>query len=141
MTIPKYKYIGGHEILCDEHMLSATELAKRYGIVTVNDKPNGLLVCHLLNDYIYDSKIFMYEYYYPHAHGIMRVYPFALYDKVLNNFILKLNENTEYEYITKDTRKGIKKIKYKYKSTNKIIDTNMEEKINGNRNESMSTLR
>lgn len=142
MTIPQYKYIKGCEVLSDEHMLSATEIAKLYGLLTVNGKPNGLLACHILSDYVYKTNLNIAEYYYPHSHGVMRVYPSALYDKALTEFIFPLEENQVYTYTTRDQGKGRRKINYRYKQVQKVYSiTEMKEKKNHGRNEGMSTLR
>ena len=52
-----YKYIKGHEVVMDEHMLSATELAKIYGLYTLNNNPNGLLVTRILADYVSSNNL------------------------------------------------------------------------------------
>ena len=59
-----YKYIKGHEVVMDEHMLSATELAKIYGLYTLNNNPNGLLVTRILADYVSSNNLNVSEYYY-----------------------------------------------------------------------------
>ena len=87
-----YKYIKGREVLVDEHMLSATELAKIYGLYTSNGNPNGILVRQVLLDYVKDTKLNISEYYYPHGHGVMRVYPQILYDRALSEFVFNLEE-------------------------------------------------
>ena len=120
-----YKYIKGHEVLVDEHMLSATELAKIYGLYTSNGNPNGILVRQVLLDYVKDTKLNISEYYYPHGHGVMRVYPQILYDRALSEFVFNLEEGKEYTYIVHDdNNKGKSKINYKYKqrqNQNRII--------------------
>lgn len=114
MTTPQYKYIEGREVLCDEHMLSATEIAKLYGITTANDKPNGALVCNVLADYINSVGASMPEYYYPHSHGVMKVYPRMLYTKALNDFTQNLHKGEKYMYMTDDPNRNKKKIIFKY---------------------------
>lgn len=108
-----YKYIEGKEVLMQEHMLSATELAKLYGLLTVNNNPNGMLVCMILSDYVKDIEF--PEYYYPHGHGVMRVYPSIIYDKALSNFIANLKEGEKYTYTINGNQKGKSKINFKYK--------------------------
>lgn len=129
-----YKYIKGHEVLIEEHMLSATELAKMFGLYTLNNNPNGFLVSCILADYIKDSNLNIYDYYYPHSRGVMRVYPSIVYDKVLYNFVFDLEENKEYVYVTRNgDRKS--KINYKYKRPrtydNNIISIPERRKNNG----------
>ena len=126
-----YKYIKGKEVLVDEHMLSATELAKLYGLLTINDNPNGLLVCHVLSDYIINNNINISDYFYPHNHGVMKVYPFIVYDKALRDFIFDLEEGKEYTYVVKDNAKR-SKINYKYKQVKEhsaIISINERRQV------------
>jgi hypothetical protein len=128
-----YKYIKGKEVLVDEHMLSATELAKQFGLLTVNNNPNGLLVCQILSDYVKDSNLNISDYFYPHGHGVMRVYPFMVYDKALREFVFDLEENKEYTYIVRDNVKGRSKINYKYKQPrerNTIISITERRQVN-----------
>lgn len=99
-------------MLKQEHMLSATELAKAYGLLTVNNNPNGLLVCRILSDWVKD--IDFPEYYYPHGHGVMRVYPFFIYDKALKSFISNLEEEKKYTYSDEINQR---KIHFKYKQS------------------------
>ena len=109
-----YKYIKGHEVIIDEHMLSATELAKIYGLYTLNNNPNGLLVTRILADYVSSNNLNVSEYYYPHKQGVMRVYPSFIYEKALTDFVFRLEEDKEYVYIV-DNRNEKRKINYKFK--------------------------
>ena len=109
-----YKYIKGHEVIMDEHMLSATELAKIYGLYTLNNNPNGLLVTRILADYVSSNNLNVSEYYYPHGHGVMRVYPSFIYEKALTDFVFRLEEDKEYVYIV-NNRNEKRKINYKFK--------------------------
>ena len=109
-----YKYIKGHEVVMDEHMLSATELAKIYGLYTLNNNPNGLLVTRILADYVSSNNLNVSEYYYPHKQGVMRVYPSFIYEKALTDFVFRLEEDKEYVYIV-DNRNEKRKINYKFK--------------------------
>ena len=109
-----YKYIKGHEIVMDEHMLSATELAKIYGLYTLNNNPNGLLVTRILADYVSSNNLNVSEYYYPHRQGVMRVYPSFIYEKALTDFVFRLEEDKEYVYIV-DNSNEKRKINYKFK--------------------------
>lgn len=109
-----YEYIKGSKVLMEEHMLSATELAKTYGLYTLNNNPNGLLVCCILADYVEANNLNIAEYYYPHGRGVMRVYPSLVYRKVLTDFVFDLEEDVEYTYVTKNKRDK-RKINYKFK--------------------------
>lgn len=114
MTTPTYKYIKGTEILSTEHMLSATELASFYGLLTVNNKPNAVLVTQILED---SSKPLFgatsaSDFYFPHSHGVIKVYPRARYN-ILDAFVQSLKEGKVYEYGPRNTSK--QPIKYKYK--------------------------
>lgn len=109
-----YKYIKGREVLMDEHMLSATELAKIYGLFTLNNNPNGLLVTRILADYISNNNLNVSEYYYPHRQGVMRVYPSFIYEKALRDFVFRLEDGQKYVYIV-DNKDEKRKINYKYK--------------------------
>mgnify|MGYP006341644007 FL=1 len=109
-----YKYIKGHEVVMDEHMLSATELAKIYGLYTLNNNPNGLLVTRILADYVSSNNLNVSEYYYPHRQGVMRVYPSFIYEKALTDFVFRLEEDKEYVYIV-NNRNEKRKINYKFK--------------------------
>lgn len=117
-----YRYIKGHEVFMEEHMLSATELAKLFGLYTLNNNPNGLLVSHILADYVRDSNLNVSEYYYPHGHGVMRVYPSIVYQKVLNDFVFDLEEGKEYTYVIHGEN-GKSKLNYKHlrRKSGKII--------------------
>ena len=105
-----YKYIKGHEVLMEEHMLSATEIAKAYGFYTPNNKPHAKLITKIIADYTKDKEN-IYEYYYPYSRGIMRVYPHDVYESALLCFNPYLIENQEYKYVCSDG----KKIKFKCK--------------------------
>lgn len=108
-----YKYIKGQEVYMQEHMLSATELAKLFGLYTPNNNPNGLLVSRILADFIRDSNLNVSDYYYPHSHGVMKVYPAIVYQKVLNDFVFDLEHGKEYSYVTHE-KNGKGRINYKY---------------------------
>ena len=107
-----YKYIKGHEVISSEHMLSATEIAEMYSLYTLNNKPNAKLVTVIIRDYFKDDED-IYEYYYPHSHGVMRVYPYRIYSVALMRLALHLlgEQQQEHEYVSSDG----KKIKFKYK--------------------------
>lgn len=123
---PVYEYIKGQTVTLTEHMLSATELAKRYGLYTLNNHPNGMLVSNILADYVKENNLNVAEYYYPHSRGCMRVYPAQIYHNALSDFIFPLEPNVEYTYQSK-ARKS--KINYKYKQTGeKVISIERRQK-------------
>ena len=115
---PVYEYIKGQTVTLTEHMLSATELAKRYGLYTLNNNPNGILVTNILADYVKDNNLNIAEYYYPHSKGCMRVYPAQLYNEALLDFTFPLESGVEYTYQSK-VRKS--KIRYKYKQSKQNV--------------------
>lgn len=126
-----YNYIKGCKVLMEEHMLSATELAKIFGLYTLNDNPNAALISCILADYVKESNLNISEYYYPHSHGVMRVYPSVVYQKVLNDFVFDLKEDMEYSYIVNEAN-GKKRISYKYKQkkSDKIVSIKERRKAN-----------
>ena len=107
-----YKYIKGHEVISSEYMLSATEIAKMYEFYTLNNEPNARLVTTIIEDYFKDDRD-VYEYYYPHSNGVMRVYPYHIYSVALMRLALHLlgKQQQECEYVSSNG----KKIKFKYK--------------------------
>ena len=115
---PVYEYIKGQTITSTEHMLSATELAKCYGLYTLNNNPNGMLVTNILADYIENNNINVAEYYYPHSKGCMRVYSAHIYHPALLDFTFSLEPGIEYTYQSK-VRKI--RIKYRYKQSQSNI--------------------
>lgn len=125
-----YQYIKGHKTLMEEHMLSATELAKMFGLYTLNNNPNGLLVSCVLANYIKNNNLNVSEYYYPHSRGVMRVYPSIIYQKALNDFVFDLVEETEYTYIDKDNKRKIG-YKYKQRKNGTVISITERSRTNG----------
>lgn len=79
----KYKYIRGESVELDEHMLSATEIAKLYGIFTKSGTPNGVMVGDYLQQHVKDSP----QYFYPFSHGVMKVYPQDFYTCWMSKFV------------------------------------------------------
>ena len=123
---PVYEYIKGQTVTLTEHMLSATELAKRYGLYTLNNHPNGMLVTNILADYVKENNLNVSEYYYPHSRGCRRVQPAQIYPNALSDCIFPLEPNVEYTYQSK-ARKS--KINYKYKQTGeKVISMERRQK-------------
>ena len=122
---PVYEYIKGKTVTLTEHMLSATELAKCYGLYTLNNKPNGVLITNILADYVTDNNLNIAEYYYLHSKGCMRVYPAQLYHEALTDFVFKLDSDVEYTYQSK-MRKS--KINYIYKQPKQNVVSILERR-------------
>lgn len=98
----KYKYIHGEAVELDEHMLSATEIAKQYGLYTEGGTPNGVMVGDYLQQHIEGNL----QYFYPYSHGVMKVYPKTFYEKWMDKLVGTLN--------TTGVWVGSKGKKYKY---------------------------
>lgn len=81
-----YEYIKGKKIECEEHMLSASEIATMYGIQTENKQPHSLMIAAILREYISKTNLNIAEYYYPHSKGCMRVYPELLWKPAMSEF-------------------------------------------------------
>ena len=81
-----YEYIKGKKIQLDEHMLSASEIATMYGILTENKQPHSLMISAILREYIRKTNLNVAEYYYPHSKGCMRVYPELLWKPAMTDF-------------------------------------------------------
>lgn len=127
-----YKYIKGKEVFMQEHMLSSTELARLFGLYTLNNNPNGLLVTRILADFVRDSNLNVSDYFYPHGRGVMRVYPEIVYRKALNDFVFDLENGKEYSYVTHD-KYGKHRINYKYfeKRNGNVISMTERRRSNG----------
>lgn len=93
-----YEYIKGKKVQCDEHMLSASEIANMYGIMTENNQPHSLMISAILREYVNKTNLNIAEYYYQHSRGCMRVYPALLWKPAM----------TEFEYYHLDGSKEIK---------------------------------
>lgn len=119
-----YEYIKGKKVQVEEHMLSATELASMYGLYTLNNNPNGLLVSQILSDYVRDTNLNVAEYYYPHNRGVMRVYPEIVYSKPLLDFCFDLKDGDEKIYVAKYEKK---KINFIFKKTTKVVQYKRKE--------------
>ena len=129
-----YEYIKGKKIQCQEHMLSATEIANIYGIYKVPDKigenlkPNPIVVGAILREYDTVKNLNISEFYYPHSHGCMRVYPEIVWKPAMDEFIYKneLYKNpTDKQYLRID--KESKTYSYYYKKPTTLI-INLEER-------------
>lgn len=132
-----YEYIKGKKIECEEHMLSASEIATMYGIQTENRQPHSLMVAAILREYVNKTNLNIAEYYYPHSRGCMRVYPEILWKPAMSEFIyynnLDVDNNNQQSRIYKiDSEK--KKFVYVHskKQQPKIISLEGRRKRNGN---------
>lgn len=112
-----YEYIKGQKVQMEEHMLSATELASMYGLMTLKHKPNAWLVTQILSDYVRDTNLNVAEYYYPHKRGVMRVYPEIVYKKPLDDFVFDLEPFKNKIYVAKYEKK---KIHFQYAKFEKL---------------------
>jgi hypothetical protein len=106
----KFKYIEGKMIENEEHMLFAKEIAEVYHLYSLQGKPNGLLVKHILKDNLCS---FLPEYYYPYSNGVARVYPKMHYHKILSEFISNICIGNGIYQTIDESGKSIK-INYKY---------------------------
>lgn len=123
-----YEYIKGKKVQMEEHMLSATELAQLFGLYTLNNNPNGLLVAQILSDYVEDTNLNVSEYYYPHRKGVLRVYPELVYRKALYDFVFNLEDGEKKVYVSKHEKKKINFIYREPKTYNRIISFNGKRK-------------
>jgi len=106
-------------VYSEEHFLSASEIAERYGVVSATGVPHGrlvkLLIANRLNEFHHTYQL---PIYYETKKGMMRVYSKIVYDKVLKDFIEKSNLIDE-ELKSIAMIDGNKKVNFKYKLLNK----------------------
>lgn len=122
-----YEYIKGKKIECEEHMLSAFEIAVMFGIQTENKQPHSLMIAAILREYVNKTNLNVAEYYYPHSKGCMRVYPELLWKPAMSEFIyyndLDVDNNQQPKIYKVDSEK--KKFVYvhcKKKEQQRIIN-------------------
>ena len=132
-----YEYIKGKKVECEEHMLSASEIATIYGIQTENNQPHSLMIAAILRQYVANSNLNIAEYYYPHSRGCMRVYPELLWKPAMSDFIyyndLDVDNNQQTRIYKVDSEK--KKFIYIHntnKQQQRIINISERRKRNGN---------
>ena len=134
-----YEYIKGKKIECEEHMLSASEIASMYGIQTENKQPHSLMIAAILRDYVRKTNLNIAEYYYSHNRGCMRVYPELLWKPAMSEFIyyndldVDNNQQTKVYKIDSEKKKFVY-IQSKNKQPQRIISLEERRKYNGNRN-------
>lgn len=98
-----------------EHMLFGKEIAERYGIMTVNDQPHTRLVKLLIAQQLEDfPESLQLPIYYLTKTGPVRVYCFAIYDKVCKSFIQR-SKLVDGEMKTIRMFDGNKTVNFKYK--------------------------
>lgn len=132
-----YEYIKGKKIDCEEHMLSASEIATMYGIQTENKQPHSLMIAAILREYVSKSNLNIAEYYYPHSRGCMRVYPEILWKPAMSEFMyyndLDVDNNKNSRIYKVDSEK--KKFVYVHNSEKirpRVISLEGRRKHNGN---------
>lgn len=132
-----YEYIKGKKVECEEHMLSASEIATMYGIQTENKQPHSLMIAAILRQYVSKSNLNIAEYYYPHNRGCMRVYPELLWKPAMSEFMyyndLDVDNNQQTRIYKIDSEK--KKFVYIHnnnKQQQRIINISERRKRNGN---------
>lgn len=133
-----YEYIKGKKVELDEHMLSASEIATLYSIVTVESKqPHSLMVSAVIREHIRANNMNISEYYYPHSRGCMRVYPVMLWKPIMDKFIydndLDINKEQQMVYkVDAENKKFIYMCRKKITSQNRVIDITERRNRNGN---------
>ena len=89
-----YKYIKGTTILSEEHMLSASEIAEKYHLETLDGKPNEELIIFLIDNYMRDHNYKESEYYYVEKDmHIYRVYPCKTIEASMKEFFDFMKKN------------------------------------------------
>ena len=80
-----------------EHMLNCYELAKIYGIYTVEtDKPHSRFVAALLKQY-YNAHPEAELYYYQTKNGLMQVHPKTVYQPILEQLIVAAPKDEAFD--------------------------------------------
>lgn len=132
-----YEYIKGKKVECEEHMLSASEIAMIYGIQTENKQPHSLMIAAILREYVRKTNLNVAEYYYQHSRGCMRVYPKLLWEPAMSEFMyyndLDIDNNEQSRVYKIDSEK--KKFIYVHsnkKQQQRVIDIKERRKHNGN---------
>ena len=134
-----YEYIKGKKIECEEHMLSASEIASMYGILTENKQPHSLMIAAILREYVRKTNLNIAEYYYPHSKGCMRVYPELLWKPAMSEFAYYNDLDVDNNQQAKVYKIDFEKKKFTYvqenkKQLNKIVSIEKRRQYNGIRN-------
>ena len=74
------------EIQDDEHYLNPFEIASLYGVYSNKEQPHNRFVARLLTEYQRIMKIDT-KIYYQTKKGMMRVYPSAIYEPLMNKLL------------------------------------------------------
>lgn len=79
------------EVYGEEHMLYASEIADLYNakfnLLNTNKELTSRKVSSLIKTYCEKNNIEIQKLFFSTKYGIKRVYPFTIYDKVMNYFI------------------------------------------------------
>lgn len=130
-----YEYIKGKKIECDEHMLSASEIATMYGIQTESKQPHSLMVSAILREYVRKTNLNIAEYYYQHSRGCMRVYPELLWKPAMSEFMYYNNLDIDNKKQTGIYKIDSEKKKFAYvhsgKQQQRVINIEERRKRNG----------
>ena len=131
-----YEYIKGKKVECEEHMLSASEIATMYGIQTESKQPHSLMIAAILREYVRKTNLNVAEYYYPHSKGCMRVYPELLWKPAMSEFMYYNNLDVDDKQ-SKIYKIDFEKKKFIYVHDNKkqrqrIVSIEERRKHNGN---------
>lgn len=103
-------YIKVHS---EEHMLYLKEIAKLYGIYTLNDVPNSKIVTAILQEYASIQKKIYPEIYWE-SRALMRVYPYEQYHPAMTWFLdlvsktnitsYRFSNNKNYNFVIKNEK-------------------------------------
>ena len=105
-------------VYSEEHFLSASEIAEKYGVYSVKGVPHGRLVKLLIANRLHEfHHAYQLPVYYETSKGMMRVYSSAVYDEVLKDFI-KASSLVKEELKTIEMIDENKKVNFKYKINN-----------------------
>lgn len=106
-------------VYSEEHFLSASEIAEKYGVYSIKGVPHGRLVKLLIANRLHEfHHVHQLPVYYETQKGMMRVYSVNVYDEILKDFI-KASSLVEEELKTIEMIDGTKKVSFKYKLQNK----------------------
>ena len=83
------------QVETEEHMLYCYEIAIKYNIYSLSNKPHDRLVSALLKSY-YNEHTDLPKYYYNASRGLNQVYPAFIYEKAVYDFIKPFDKNIKY---------------------------------------------
>lgn len=88
----QYKYYK--EVISEEHMLFANEIAQKYNIYSVNNKPATMFVSSVLKDFIIASG--EDQLMYQTVRGLTNVYPKRIYEQVMKIVYAMVESNDSF---------------------------------------------